>query len=59
LLGVRRRARGFLPNKTYNSTEHDINSPPDPLPPGRYKVTLHLPIATEGIESPVVDLEVH
>ena len=52
-------ARGFLPGKNYDSSGFDVDSPPDPLPPGRYKVTLRVPVATDGVASPIVDLEVH
>jgi hypothetical protein len=58
LLRVSVHARGFLPGKDYEPGSHAIDDPPDPLPPGRYKVTLHVPVWTEGTPSPVVDLEV-
>lgn len=57
-LRVTLAARGFLPGKTYDPSRFEIGSPPDPLPPGRYKITLRLPVATGGVPSPVVDLDV-
>jgi len=55
-LRVRLVARGFLPSKTY--PPGNIDEPPDPLPRGRYKVTLFLPIETGGIDRPIIDLDV-
>jgi hypothetical protein len=57
-LSVTISARGFLPNKNYPPSNFRIDSPPDPLPAGRYKVTLRIPLEPLGIPSPVVDLEV-
>jgi hypothetical protein len=51
-------ARGFLPGKTYEPSAFDIDSPPDALPVGRYKVTLRLGIATGDVAPPVLDLDV-
>jgi hypothetical protein len=57
-LRVTLRARGFLPGKAYEPSSFSIDSPPDPLPVGRYKITLAVIIGTRGITAPVVDLEV-
>ena len=51
------RARGFLPSKTYGP-DLSVNDPPDPLPVGRYRVTLLDPIWRKAAESPSVDLDV-
>jgi hypothetical protein len=53
---VRLRARGFLPTKSYAIGGFSIGDPPDPLPPGRYKVTLYTGIGAEGADAPVIDL---
>jgi hypothetical protein len=57
-LRVTLRARGFLPGKNYEPSRFSIDDPPDPLPPGRYRVTLHLGVEAEDAGSEVVDLEV-
>jgi hypothetical protein len=57
-LHVTLRARGFLPGKDYAPSRYSIDSPPDPLPPGRYKVTPRLGIDADGADALVVDLEV-
>jgi hypothetical protein len=51
-------ARGFLPGKRYEPSGFGGNAAPDPLPPGPYRVTLRLPLATRDIVSATFDLEV-
>ncbi len=50
-------ARGFVPGKRYPIND-SIDSPTDPLPPGRYKMTLKLPVEVEPPTWPVIDLVV-
>jgi hypothetical protein len=50
-------ARGFLPGKQYPMSD-SIDRPTDPLPPGRYKMTLKLPVEVEPPAWPVIDLVV-
>jgi hypothetical protein len=45
------------PGKQYRVND-SIDSPTDPLPPGRYEMTLKLPVEVEPPAWPVIDLAV-